>query len=164
MAYCKVNTDRMAGSWDGSKLISIKYLPSDTATAIENGNVVLVGGLVSGSREVFDCETPAVDSAIGKIALVVTPEVETDERKKGLNEFRNAAGAVARAYRLCSGDIFSVTAEGLTAISGTAPAAGQVVELQAATKLKLVATATSGSTVVGSVLEVSGDWITILVA
>lgn len=164
MAYCKVNTDRMAGSWDGSKLISFKYLPGDTATAIENGNVVLVGALVSGSREVFDCETPAANSAIGNIALVATPEIDPDERKKGLNEFRNEIGAIGRAYRLCSGDVFSVTAEGLTEITGTAPAAGQVVELQANTKLKLVASATPQSTTVGSVLEVVGDWITILVA
>lgn len=107
---------------------------------------------------------PAANSAIAKIALVATPEVLADERKKSLTDFRNEAGAIARGYLLESGDIFSVTAEAVTAIEGTAPAAGQVVELQADTKLKLTASLTSGSTQVGTVLAKEGSWIVVRVA
>ena len=63
-----------------------------------------------------------------------------------------------------SGDIFSVTAEAVTPINGTAPAAAQLVELQASTKLKLVTEATSQSTQVGTVIGVEGDYIVIKVS
>lgn len=161
MAYAKVRTDKMAGTWDGSALVSFKYLPSGTETAIENGNVVLIGSLVSGEREVFAASTPAADSSLSKIALVATPELPSDERIKGFEDFRNEAGAICRGYMLRSGNIFSVSAEALTA---TSPAVGNIVELQADTKLKVVATLTSGSTKVGEVIAIEGDWIVILVA
>jgi hypothetical protein len=163
MAYAIVRTDRMEGTVNPNALISCKYLPSATATAIENGNVVLVGGLVSGEREVFTATTPAANSSLSKIALIATPEVVADERKKNLNEFRNEAGKIARGYMLRSGDIFSVTAEAVTPISGTAPAVDQVVELDASTKLKLTATLTSGSTQVGTVIAIEGNYIVIKV-
>jgi hypothetical protein len=161
--YGVIRTDRMEGSVNPNALISVKYQPSATDTAIENGRVVLVGGLISGEREIFTSATPAANSALAKIALIATPEVMTDERKKNLNEFTNAAGDILRGYMLRSGDIFSVTAAALTAISGTAPAADQVVELQADTKLKLVASLTSGSTQVGTVIAIEGDYIVIKV-
>ena len=58
---------------------------------------------------------------------------------------------------LQSGDVFSVTADGLTA---TTPAVGNLVELQADTTLNIVATATSGSTQVGKIIakEVVGNY------
>jgi hypothetical protein len=163
MAYCIVRTDRMTGTVVPSALISGKYLPSATATAIDNGNVVKVGALVSGEREVFTLDTPAVNTPLAQIALVATPEVMADERLKNLNEFRNAAGDIVRAYMLRSGDIFSITSDGYTAISGTAPAAGQIVELAAATKLKLTASLTSGSTQVGTVIAVEGSYLVVKV-
>jgi hypothetical protein len=147
----------MEGTVNPNALVSFKYQPSSTDTAIENGRVVLLAGLVSGEREVFTSATPAANSAIANIALVATPELMSDERKKNLNEFTNAAGDICRGYKLRSGDIFSVTAEALTAINGTAPAAGQIVELQADTKLKLVASLTGGSTQVGTVIDVEDN-------
>ncbi len=163
MAYAIVRTDNMTGSYNGTALVSFKYLPSATATAIENGNVVLIGALVSGEREVYSASTPAVNSSLSAIALVATPEVMADERKKNLNEFRNEAGEICRGYMLRSGDVFSVSTDGITAISGTAPAAGQIVELAAATKLKLVASLTSGSTQVGTVIGIEGSYVVIKV-
>ncbi len=165
--YSVIRTDRMTGTVVPSALISGKYLPSSVATAIENGNVVTVGALVSGEREVFTLSTPAVNSSLSNIAIIATPELMVDERKKNLNEFRNEAGDIVRAYMLRSGDIFSVTAEALTLVSETPAAAGQLVELQASTKLKLVTSVagiTSGSTKVGEVVGVEGDYIVIKVA
>ena len=164
MAYAIFRSDRMEGTVNPNAIISGKYLPSGSAEAIQNGNVVQVGALVSGEREVFTLTAPAANTAIGKIAIVATPELLADERKKNLNEFRNEAGEIVRAYMLRSGDIFSVTADALTPIAGTDPAADQIVELQADTKLKLVATPTSQSTQVGTVLGVEGDYIVIQVA
>lgn len=163
MSFAIVRTDRMHGTYNPADLVSVKYQESSENKAIENGRVVLLGALDTTHREVFIGGKPAVDSDIGAIALIATPELMADERKKNLNEFRNEAGEIARGYRLRSGDIFSVTAEALTAIAGTAPATGQVVELQADTKLKLVTTLTLNSTQVGEVLDVEGDYIVILV-
>lgn len=163
MAYCVVRTDRMHGTENSADLVSVRYSPSGTNTAIENGNVVLLGALDTSNREVYVGATPAANSALSKIALIATPELMADERKKRLDDFRNEAGKISRGYMLRSGDIFSITAAGVTPISGTAPAVGQVVELQADTKLKLVASLTSGSTQVGSVVEIDGNYIVIRV-
>lgn len=163
MSFAIVRTDRMHGTYNAADLVSVKYQESSENKAIENGRVVLLGALDTTHREVFIGGKPAVDSDIGAIALIATPELMVDERKKNLNEFRNEAGEIARGYRLRSGDIFSVTAEALTPINGTAPTAGQVVELQADTKLKLVVSSTTGSTQIGTVLGVEGDFIVILV-
>lgn len=164
MAYAICRTDLMSGTKDPALLVSVKYRPSGTDTAIENGNVVLVGSLISGEREVYAGTTPAANSALADIALIATPELMADERKKNLNEFRNEAGEIARGYYLKSKNVFSVTAEAVTPITGTAPAVGQIVELQADTKLKLVASLTSGSTKVGEVIAIEGNYIVIRVA
>lgn len=158
--YAIVRTDLMSGTTNPADLVSIKYKPSDVEAAIENGNVVLVKGLDSGEREVFVGDKPAVDSSLSDVVLIATPEVMYDERKKNLNEFRNEAGEVSRGYRFRSGNIFSVTKE---AIDGTA-AKDDVIELMAGTKFKAVKTLTSGSTKVGTVIAIEGNYIVIRVA
>lgn len=159
MAYTVVRTDKMFGTDNRVGVASVKYMGSgSTATAIENGNVVKLDGLLAidatagtYEREIYKAVTPAANDDIGVIALVASPEVMYDERKRDLAEFRNEAGEIARVYRLHHGDIFSVTAEGL---QGTA-SRGSVIELQAGTKLKAVVSATSGSTVIGKCIEVA---------
>lgn len=151
MAYGVVTRERMQTEWDGSKRISAKYLPSGTATAIENGNVVVIGGLVNGERELYTATTPTATSALGAIGLVTTPEVMADERKKNLDEFRNEAGDVITVDKLFPGDIFSVTAD---ALEGTLTK-GYVVELKAGTKLNVVATLTASSTKVGTLIDIA---------
>lgn len=162
MAYAVVRTDRMFGTDNRAGLVSVHY---KTATgdrgalenaAIQNGNVVKIGALETGSREVYVGTTPAANDSIGAIALIASPEVIYDERKKNLDDFINEAGKIARGYRLHSGDIFSVTKD---ALDGAAtPAVGDVVELKAGTKLnvKTAATgATGGSTVVGTIIDIN---------
>ena len=78
-----------------------------------------------------------------------------DERKRNLDEFINEAGKNCRGYHIHTGDIFSVTKDAL--IGAETPAVGDIVELAAGTKLKVVAAATgatSGSTVVGKVIAI----------
>lgn len=155
MAYGIVRTDNMYGTDVRAALVSVKYMGSDgsTPTAIENGNVLKIGALVSGEREIYVGGEVAADDKVADIVLIASPEVMYDERKKNLDEFINEADKACRGYHLHSGDIFSVTIDALT--GKTAPAIGDVVELAAGTKLSIADAATSGSTTVGSVIDVN---------
>ncbi len=159
MAYCVVRTDKLMGTDVRSMLESVMYLGSDgaTPTAIENGNVLKVGALVGDAsngyeREVNIGSAPAANSTLVEIVLIATPEVMYDERKHYLGEFINESGRICRGYHLHSGDIFSVTKDGLDGVS--TPAIGDVVELKAGTKLNVASSATQDSTVVGSILAI----------
>lgn len=157
MAYAVVRTDKLTGTDDRARLVSVRYQPVDStsnenvATEIENGNFVLLAGLEDGAREIYVGVEPTASSALTEVVLIASPEVMYDERKKSLDEFINVAGKAARGYRLHSNDIFSVTAD---ALDGT-PAKGKIVELQGDTKAKVVASATSGSTVIGKIIDVN---------
>jgi len=166
MSYGVVRTDNMYGTDVRAGLVSIKYIVTsgsgttespyvDTETAIENGNVLKVGALMDGEREIHKGTAPAANDSIDDIVLIATPEVMYDERKHNLDEFINEAGKPCRGYRLHKWDIFSVTKD---ALDGAAePAVGDIVELKAGTKLNVVAAgtgATSGSTVVGKIIAV----------
>lgn len=155
MPYAICRTDRMAGTTVPSMLVSARYMPSDTATAIENGNVIELKGLIDGERELFKGDTPAAESKVSDCVLVCTPEVMYDDRKKNLNEFRNEAGENLRCYRFHSGDVFSVTTEALTG----SPAKGSEVALAAGTKLEVAGAGTK----VGKIIEKDGDYYVILV-
>ena len=160
MAYGVVRTDNMFGTDVRAGLVSIKYIVTTgsgasavkTETEIENGRILKVGDLMDGEREIFEGVVPAADSELSEVVLIASPEVMYDERKRNLNEFINVAGKACRGYRLHKGDIFSVTIDALDAAA--TPEVGHVVELQADTKLKVVASATSGSTSVGRIIAV----------
>lgn len=159
MAFAVVRTDKMQGTDVRDGLVSVRYQPSGTKTAIENGNVVLLDGLEADSqgaitsREVFKGATPAANSALNKVVLIATPELLYDERKKALDEFRNEAGEIARGYHFHANDIFSVTKD---ALDGKAtPAVGDIVELKAGTKMNVAASATNGSTVIGKIIDIN---------
>lgn len=154
MAYGIVRTDRMSGTKQPADLLSAKYLPAGTATAIENGRVVLIGALVAGEREVFTATAPAVNSALDSVALVASPELLFDERQHNLDEFRNQAGEIIRCYKFRSGNIFSVTKEAIDNNTGGAIAVGSIIELQADTQLSAVAVLTAQSTQVGTVIAI----------
>ena len=118
--------------------------------------VLKVGALLDGEREIYAGADVAADTAITDVVLVASVETMYDERKKNLDEYVNEAGKTCRGYRLHHGDTFSVTAEALT---GT-PAVGSIVELAAGTKLNVAASATAGSTTVGTIIaqDVAGRY------
>ena len=153
MGYGVVRTDNMTGTDVRAELVSVRYQPSDTKTAIENGNVVKIGDLETGSREVYKGLTPAANNNIKDIVLVASPEVMYDERKRDLDEFINEAGTIARGYHLHTNDIFSVTIDALD--GNSEPAVGDVVELKAGTKLNVVDSLTNGSTKVGDIIDIN---------
>ena len=153
MAHGVVRTDLLAGTDVRSELVSVRYQPSDVMTDIDNGNVVLLGALETGSRTVYKGATPAADSAIGDIALVASPEVIYNEHIHGLENYYNEAGKISRGYRLHEHDIFSVTGDALSAAA--TPKVGDTVELQADTKLKVVGSATASTTTVGKIIDIN---------
>jgi len=142
--------DNCAFTKNPALLKSAKYMGSgSTATKIENGNLVAIGGLMSGQREIHLATTPAVNTTY--FGIVKTPEVEYSETGyHGLDTFENEVDTVITVGILQQGDIFSVTAEALSSV----PTVGNLVELQAGTKGKVVATATAGSTQVGKVIAI----------
>ena len=154
MAYGIVRTDSMYGTDVRAGLVSIKYMGANgsTPTAIENGNVLKVGALETGEREVYIGGAVAANDALKDVVLIASPEVMYDERKRNIDEFINDAGKACRGYRFHDGDIFSVTKD---ALDGAAtPAVGNIVELKAGTKLNVAASATAGATTVGKIIAV----------
>lgn len=154
MAHGVIRTDNMLGTDVGTHLVSFKYQPSSTDTAIDNGNVVVIGDLISGEREVHTADTPAKNSALAKLAVVASVEVMYDEHKKNLSDFYNEAGKICRGFYLHSKDVFSVTADALDIGAAVTPAVGDIVELIAGTKMSVVKTLTSGSTQVGTIIDI----------
>lgn len=150
MAYGVVKTDLMSN--DALNIISAKYLPSATATAIDNGSVVKIGALVAGETNVFTADAPAANTALSATALVASVELTDDPRVRKYSEFQNAAGDVIRCYKFVSGSIFSVT---IDALDGDAsPDVGDVVELKAGISLNIADTLTGDSTKVGDLIAI----------
>lgn len=152
--YAVVRTDAMAGTDVRGQLVSVKYMGANgsTPTAIENGNILKIGALVSGEREIYVGAAVAANTKLADVVLIASPEVNYDERKHNLSDFINEAGSICRGYHIHSGDTFSVTAEALSG-EGT-PAVGNIVELAAGTKLAFNSTATASTTQVGRIIAV----------
>ena len=154
MAHAVIRKDRMYGTDVAAALVSLRYVDGNNAAApIDNGNVVKLVGLETGEREVYKATAPAAGTPLAKIAIVGTNEVLYDERKKNLDEFFNEAGVAALGYRPHAGDMFGVTADALSAAAAIAK--GDLVELQADTKLKVVKSATQNSTQVGVIADIN---------
>ena len=142
MANAIIRLDNVQATHDGSLLKSVKL-----TTALQNGSVVEIGGLASGEREIHTTTEPKVSTTY--YGILCTPELMYDEKKQ-LEEFTNGTDKPARAFIPQKGDIFSATTEAFSAT----PTVGQVVELAASNVLAVAATATSGSTQVGKIIEV----------
>lgn len=158
--YAYVRTDNMSGTVVAKDLASAKFYNGSAEAEIENGNVVTLGDYLEGERELRKATAPTATTKVRDLYLVATPEVVKDKTYYGLGEFINKKGEAIRCYRLTSGDIFSVTKE---ALDGDA-AVGSLVEAQAKTKLKVVEAATSGSTTVGKIVALEGNYFVIEVA
>ena len=154
--YGVIRTDLLSGTDQRADMVSLRYMGANgkTPTEIENGSVVVLDGLMEGEREIRVGKTPTASAALDTIAIVATPEMLYDERKKNLSDFINEAGKTCRGYIPRSRNIFSVTAEGLDIAEGVTPEVGYAVELGSTPKLKVVASATSGSTKVGEIIAI----------
>ena len=143
--YAIINTALMSATVDGAIHKSFKI---STADGLQNGSVVVSNEtLEAGENQIFGYTTPAVTTPLEDIYILATPEINPKSRL--LSEFTNAKDSIALGVKLKAGNVFGLTAEGF---SGT-PSVGSIVELAAATKLKAVATLTSGSTKVGKIVR-----------
>ena len=163
MAYAVVRTDKLLGTQGFPQIASFKFFKTENneevAAEIENGNVVdISAGLMTDgaqtptiiNREEYKAVAPTASTKLKDILLVANPELDRTKKYNALDEYINKAGMPVRGYHLHENDIFSVTDE---ALDGT-PAEGSLVELQAGTKLKVVASATNGSTTVGKIIQI----------
>lgn len=144
-----LGNNAMSAVKSGMYYSSYTNATTNTPAAIDNANVVEVKDiLVSGDRELWVCTTPTASSK--KLAIVTTPEVDYDERLT-IFDWQNKAGKPIRIHLLSEmvGQVFSATAEAFN----TTPTIGDIVEAQAGTKMKVVASATSGSTTIGKIVD-----------
>lgn len=146
-------SDLMSGTNDEAALVSLKYFDADgNPTDIDNGSVVRLTELLDNEREVWRAVAPAANTPVDEIAIVGSAELLYDERQHNLDEFVNEAGTAARGYIPRKRNIWSVTKEALT--GSESPKKGNIVELTDGNKLNVVETATSGSTVIGEIIDV----------
>jgi hypothetical protein len=123
-----------------------------TPTAIENGNVLKLGNLLPGEREVYVGGAVAATDKVSDIVLIASPEVIYDEHKRNLDDYINEAGKACRGYHIHHGDTFSVTAG---ALSGTGtPVIGNIIKLVAGTKLGFAATLGTNGVGVGRIIDI----------
>jgi len=111
-----VRLDNMAATKVPSLIKSAKYMESDVATAIENGELVTVGALVDGEREIHAATAPV--SGDTNIGIVCTPELLYNQNGVAdgdLANYTNEADAVIRVMILQKGDIFSIAGESTSA-------------------------------------------------
>ncbi len=159
--YARVRTDNMSGTQVGKDLVSAKYFVESDPKDIENGSLVAIGALLEGEREIRKATAPKKDTAIFDLALVATPEVIKDKTYYSLGDFINKAGNPIRCYRLTPGSTFAVTKEVLDG----QPTVDYFVEAaDDSTKFKVVESNTEGSTLVGKILAIEGDYTVIEVA
>lgn len=113
-----VRVDNVQATKSGN-IKSARYYVTSTATEIENGNIVVLAGLLStANREIFKAIAPAAITA-KNVYLVATPELIYDETLKStgaLGNFTNAAGENITLIGLEAGDIFSVSDECFNAV------------------------------------------------
>lgn len=127
--------ENMQSIVDGSKLRS-----AVRASAIENGNLVVLGALSGTEKNLYVAGDVAANT--NEVYLVDgVAVVYSEETTKGLDDFTNVANKAFRVRKPVFGDIFSVSESVVTALS-TAPVLGNFVETPA-TGNKLLEKATS---------------------
>jgi hypothetical protein len=155
--HAQVRTDNMSGTIYGNDLVTLRY-----SGDIDNGNVLAIGTLEAGQREVRTASIPGVATPIADLALVASEEVDKEKSMNSLSEFYNKEGVLIRGYRLRPG-IFSITEEAL-ATGSVAATVGVDAMISSNTKIKLgtyVAADPAATTLIGKVIAIEGQWIVI---
>lgn len=144
-----VRLDNVMGTKIPGFLRSVKYgtAASDESLAdVDNGRIVALGVMVSGSRDIYYATDKTTTTAIGKViaketaglveyfviqfykdtdcAVIASPEVMNESYIRNLSEFYNKKGTIARAYIPHELDVISFTAEG---IDGTIAVGDEVI-------------------------------------
>lgn len=104
-----VNLDKVLSGRAGNIESVIVYADNTAAVALPdytNGLFVGIAGLAEGHREA-KIAFPS-DGTDDEILLVASPELSYDERLTK-EDYKNAQGSVARAYRISLGDVIQLT-------------------------------------------------------
>lgn len=152
MAYAVFNSDNMAATKLGNKIVSAKYMGADgaTPTEIENANIVKLSELMDGEREVWVATTPEGSEDISKVVIVTTPESFKEanlKADKNLEKYINAEGKTIRGFHFTEGDTFSASTEAFN----STPKIGDKVTLSAGTKMDVGSSATG--TQIGVIID-----------
>jgi hypothetical protein len=132
--YTVIRTDLMSGVKQPADLVSLRFYGADDKPAdVENGAIVKLMGYEDGEREVYKAVAASAGDDLNECVVVASEELLYDERLRGLENFVNEAGTIARGYILRSRNIFSVTKEGF--VGGTVPAKGDEVGIGAGGKI-----------------------------
>lgn len=92
------NSDNVSATTDGSLIVSMKYMGSGSAaTAIDNGNIVLVGELMAGEKQIHKATTPAANSPRAQLAIVTTVE---EDKKAVLKSDTNLENTQTKPVKL----------------------------------------------------------------
>lgn len=147
--HAVIRTDNMAGTHEGSLLKHVMFYDGSNKAAIDNAQVVEIGALETGEREIFVAKAPAAGASVHNLAIVAGVVLFYDESVRHYeDEWENAAGAATRAYMYHPNTIFSATAE---AFSGT-PEVGKYVGYTAGST-KLTVQSAFGETTFGVIID-----------
>lgn len=86
-------------------------------TELENGMIGVLGDFLAGERELRELKAPTGTGE--KVVLIAHPEVRYEEYRRSdnsLQKFFQKEGEPTRAYDLASGDIISISKEGVVAL------------------------------------------------
>lgn len=148
MAHGIVRLDNVSAQYNGALIKSVKYYVGSTATAIDNGCIVALSGLMDGQREIYKAVAP---TATSKVLLACGVELMYDESTyHGLGDYQNEAGKPFRAIELQTGDTFSATAEAFD----TTPAKGNYVTVAAGSTKMTIKTSVTTETVLGTIVDI----------
>ncbi|UGO51081.1 hypothetical protein PQE70_gp228 [Bacillus phage vB_BanS_Nate] len=108
-----VRKDKLLAGSNGNLESVIVHDKADKTLQITNGVFVTVGALmqIPNDREVKKAKLSDTGSHTEEVLLIHNAEVMYDERLYKLEDYRIEAGKVARAYRLYTGDIFTLTVD-----------------------------------------------------
>lgn len=113
MGYCVFRSDLLSGTDVAADLVSCRVYDENGETiAVENGTIVELQGYEEGEREVMKAVLATASSKMSDCAIIGTPEVMYDERKKNLDEFINEPGSICRGYIPRGRNMYSITKEG----------------------------------------------------
>lgn len=142
--YCVVRTDKPSGEAQMADMLSLRFYGSDGKVAeVENGVIAELQGLEtidasSNQHEIYKAVAATSSSNMNDCAIICSPELMYDERKRSLDEFINEAGKPSRGYIPRSRNIYSWTKEGF--VNATPPTIGGSVGIGANGKLDAAGT------------------------
>lgn len=101
-----VQRDKVLSSYNGNLESVMIYNDAEEKITVPNGVFVTLGELGERGRETK--KAFLADDPTKEVLLIDSPEVNY-EAGKGLDDFVNEAGKVARAFRLSDGDVITLT-------------------------------------------------------